>query len=68
MIEQFEFAEGECRDLAACRFQRAVQHLLKADCNVIVDATLKENGDIGKGVVTRDDVMKISMTFPPDVG
>ena len=35
---------------------------------MIVNATLKEDGDIGKLVISLDDMMKVGVTFAANVG
>ena len=47
MIESFEFAERERRDLAVSGYERAIYYLLKTDCDVIVDTALEKDGNIG---------------------
>lgn len=68
MIEQLQLAEWKRRDLAILCFERALDDLVETDGDMVVDATLEEDGHFRKGIVPLNDVMQISMPFSADVG
>ncbi len=66
-IEEFQVAVREGRHFARFGLSAQVDDLLGGQDDVVLDVTLKEDGDVGKVVVMFDDVVEEGVAFATDV-
>ena len=68
VVEGLQLTEREGGDLARLGLERVGSYLTWAHRDVVVDTALEEDCDVGERVVVLDDMVKIGVPLPADVG